>query len=225
MDRVDYAALTVAHKSAIKRWSHRARFRRAIELLALGPGLTWVDYGCGDGHLLQMEGRGIGYEPVMTQPRPDYSDRNALLRDWRGLCDRVSCLEVLEHLHGHVLSTAVADIRALLRPDGRAVVSVPLEIGLSALGKGTTRWLVNAAHGGTTVSTVARSTLGLPVPRVDQNGYVESHVGFDHRALLAVFRDAGLVVTRRAYSPLPLGPLINSQVFFVLTPARHPGSG
>ena len=47
-----YGDLTIASPSRIKRFSHRARFSRAIQLLDPRPGDRILDYGSGDGFFL-----------------------------------------------------------------------------------------------------------------------------------------------------------------------------
>ena len=80
--------LTVNSPSGIKRWSHRSRFVRALELGDLAPGQVIADYGAGDGYLLQQaieQGAGQGggaelwaFEPMLAdQARKRLGDRGA----------------------------------------------------------------------------------------------------------------------------------------------------
>jgi SAM-dependent methyltransferase len=228
-----YTAQTIENVSVIKRFSHSARFENALSLLAAGEGDRLLDYGTGDGHFLGLVAdRGspvrsiVGYEPlddeyerlaasVAKRNDPRISVRKTLAAANESF-ERVTCLEVLEHIPPPHRLKMLIEIRSLLTPDGRAVLSVPVEIGLNGLAKNLIRLAIGQVHDGTTLANLARLTLGMPINRPPGES-IATHIGFDYRDLEREFAPADLVVTRRMFSPFPaLRGAICSQVFYVL---------
>ncbi len=231
---IAYDRQTVANPSLIKRLSHRARFDVAVELLAPAPGMTVLDYGTGDGLLLSHLARAypeaacIGYEPVAEMSA---QARSLLARtgtaaslleqreQLRGiLCQRLCCMEVMEHLDEAPMAQAFADFRELLAPGGRLLISVPVEIGVSALAKNLVRWANRQTQEGTNLGTVLAATLGLTarIRRHSRDGYIDSHLGFDYRQLRRRLQREGFVIEQERFGPMPwLGAALNSQVFWL----------
>jgi len=231
---IAYDRQTVANPSLIKRLSHRARFDFAVELLAPAPGMVILDYGTGDGLLLSYlartcpEATYVGFEPVAEmseQARILLTDTHtpATLLTERGQlqsvrCQRLSCMEVMEHLDEEPMAQAFADFRQVLAPGGKLLISVPVEIGLSALAKNLVRWGNRQTQEGTSLRTVAAATLGRTarIPRTSRWGYIDSHLGFDYRQLRQRVGLEGFVIERQTFGPLPwLGAALNSQVFWL----------
>lgn len=145
----------------------------------------------------------------------------------------VMCLEVLEHCVAGERVRVLEHLRELVAPGGRIVISVPIEIGPSLAGKQVVRaiaaWrgqgdyerretyspreLMNAA--------LARPNLARALYQVQTaSGLMPScgHKGFDWRILEKEIT-ARFAVERRLFTPLRrLGPLLNSQVWFVCAP-------
>jgi SAM-dependent methyltransferase len=228
---VEYADLTVNSPSEIKRWSHRSRFMRAIELGNLAPGQAIADYGAGDGYLLEQalalgsNGELWAFEPMLAdQARKRLGARARIVEEARqlpdGHFDRVFCMEVIEHLPADLRDQALSRIRRILKPDGRAVITVPIEIGPSSLFKNTVRISMGKPHPGTGVGSVVWSAIGMPsrIERIETKpNYIPSHLGFDYRTLPAGLMEHGFVIEKRSFSPVPqLGPVLNSQVSFVV---------
>lgn len=230
-----YADLTLESGSPLKRFSHRARFAMAVDLLAPRAGDRVLDYGTCDGAFLRWlrarcpEAVLAGFEPdpaYLAEARrsladvtgsPELTDRAESLAAFRPTA--IACLEVLEHLRVADQEHALATMKALLAPGGRVLISVPIEIGPASLFKNLARVALGQAHPNTDVGTVLRAALGLTrgITRGADEAYIQSHVGFDHRALPARFRAAGFHVRRRAVSPFPrLGMWCNSQLFYLL---------
>ena len=131
--------------------------------------------------------------------------------------DRIACLEVLEHMSEKEQVETLRQIHRLLTGDGRLLISVPIEIGPSAVAKNLARQLSGHPHQGVSVAGVVRSALCL---RVEREAVHISHIGFDHRALRRLFPACGWEIESTVCSPWPLmGSLLNSQIFFVLRPA------
>ncbi|HEX6748119.1 MAG TPA: methyltransferase domain-containing protein [Longimicrobium sp.] len=146
------------------------------------------------------------------------------------------CMEVLEHCTLETVDRVVADLRRLVAPDGTVIVSVPVETGPTLAGKQLYRALAARrglegyreretyspgefarmvfAAGGT---AIARPVYASRFASGEPNVY-HGHKGFNWRALRRrLARD--FVVRRTRFSPVPLlGPLLNSQAWFELSP-------
>jgi hypothetical protein len=229
-----YDLQTIDNPSLIKRFSHRRRFEVATRLLDPQPGETVLDYGTGDARLLmhlhqqQPTARYWGYEPVAEM----HEQAQALLQqagvtatllasrdELRSLRpDKVSCMEVLEHLDEPRLIEVFADFRALLAQGKSLMLSVPIEVGPTALAKNAVRVATGQAQESTSFGNVMKLAFGDParVPRISRGGYIDSHLGFDYRRLRRRLPDEGFVVEREVFSPLPLlQGVVNSQVFWI----------
>jgi 2-polyprenyl-3-methyl-5-hydroxy-6-metoxy-1,4-benzoquinol methylase len=144
----------------------------------------------------------------------------------------VTCMEVLEHCVDAERVRVLDHLRGLLAPGGRLVVSVPIEIGPSLAGKQFFRALAAwRGHGDyqyretyspreLLAASLARPGLARAQYSVQtSSGTLEycGHKGFDWRILEREIATR-FVVERRMFTPLgPLGPLLNSQVWFVCT--------
>jgi 2-polyprenyl-3-methyl-5-hydroxy-6-metoxy-1,4-benzoquinol methylase len=227
-----YSHLTIDSDSAIKRFSHRKRFSLARQLLAVSAGHRVLDYGAGDGYFLrfvrssQPAAMMVAYDPsqeMLSQIRGADSPRaiDKAVSDVSSMedhsFDRIACLEVLEHLTEKEQVDTLRQIRRLLADDGLLLVSVPIEIGPSAIAKNVARLIARHPHPGASLLNLIRSAFGMAVAR---DAARLSHIGFDHRDLKRLFPRCGLEIEATVCSPWPLlGSLLNSQIFFVLRPA------
>ena len=226
-----YSQLTIDSNSAIKRFSHRKRFSIAQRLLRVSAVHRVLDYGAGDGYFLRVlasttpAATMIAYDPseeMLSQIRGATSHQAiAAVSDVSTFqdhsFDRIVCLEVLEHMKENEQIDTVRQIRRLLAVDGLLLVSVPVEIGPSAIAKNIARLMVGHSHPGASLRNVVRSAFGMSVER---DAARVSHIGFDHRALKGLFESCGWEVESTVCSPWPLlGSVLNSQIFFVLRPA------
>lgn len=233
-----YADLTVNNSAFLKRFSHTQRFRVALKLLAVDVHDKVLDYGTGDGFMLiQILEQNpqpkfvVGYEPMESQYvqlqqviGKISTDRVAIIRDLNQLepstkFDKISCLEVLEHLTVENQRNALCTIRSVLNENGFAVVSVPIEIGISGLMKNFARIVLRQQHPNSTAINILKSFLGVGVERGNES-YISTHIGFDYRDLEKLFVSSGFEIKNRLYSPLKgCGSICNSQVFYVLSKA------
>ena len=211
-----------------------------------------LDYGCGDGTFAAMihgdfrEVAGWDVDPrqvaecrrrlghlagVTFDVVPDL--RPATRAVTAPSFDVVTCMEVLEHCLEPERRRVLDVLRALARPGGLVVISVPIEIGPSVAGKQLFRALAGMRNLGDyrhrerySPIELLRSILGRPVPRIAFEGQGSSgpywyygHKGFDHRALAREIAER-FTIRERLFSPMPwLGPALNSQVWFVCEPA------
>jgi len=147
-----------------------------------------------------------------------------------------TCMEVLEHCTPDAADRVVADLRRLVAKDGTVIVSVPVETGPALVGKQLYRRLAarrglegyrdretyTAKELGTMLVAGGGTAIERPVYRGsfasgEPNVY-HGHKGFNWRALRRRLV-ADFVVRETRFSPVPLlGPLLNSQAWFVLSP-------
>ena len=118
------------------------RLSQALEVAEVAPTMQVLDIGCGRGEILRHCARlgarayGVDYAPVAAQMAQrlatrDKEIRNAVsvyLADAKCLpfpkssFDRVLMFDLVEHLHPWELDQALAEVRRVLRPDGRLIV-------------------------------------------------------------------------------------------------------
>jgi SAM-dependent methyltransferase len=151
-----YASKQLFSPSALIRWSHRRRFRRAVEFSAEFRGLDLLDFGCGDATYLALlmasphaPRTAVGAElhaGVVEDNRRRFGHVPGLGFEFQadlfapaqaGRFDAVVCMEVLEHIYdtGKFLRL----FAHVLRPGGRLLVSVPVETGPAVLVKQSAR--------------------------------------------------------------------------------------
>lgn len=67
---MQYSSVTVTNKSKLKKFSHQKRFKVATKLLKLDKNDDFLDFGTGDGYLLNTltitypSSKVSGYEPI-----------------------------------------------------------------------------------------------------------------------------------------------------------------
>jgi hypothetical protein len=138
-------------------------------------------------------------------------------------------MEVLEHCLLPERQRVLDELARLVSSSGIVVISVPIEIGPSLLGKQFFRALAGMRKFGDYqhrerygVGELLTATAGGSVPRPIYEGTgpqgpyrYHGHKGFDFRELEAEI-GSRLTIVRRLFTPLSwLGPLLNSQVWFV----------
>jgi 2-polyprenyl-3-methyl-5-hydroxy-6-metoxy-1,4-benzoquinol methylase len=191
-----------------------------------------LDYGTGDGHIFnvlrQEEVDGYvyhGYEPVEGQYQQliaNVAENNLDVKCLRSLhdvekFDVILCAEVLEHFTAADAQKHLEKLRDLLSPDGRLLISVPIEIGIAGFAKNIVRKLIGETHPGLTPTVIVKSLFDRPIFRGSGN-YLSSHVGFSYKKLEYLVTDQGFKIERKYFSPAPiLRGLLNSQVFFELS--------
>jgi 2-polyprenyl-3-methyl-5-hydroxy-6-metoxy-1,4-benzoquinol methylase len=149
-----------------------------------------------------------------------------------GAWDVVTCMEVLEHC---LVPERLRVIDALARfaaPSGLVVVSVPIEIGPSLAAKQLARAVAGwRGHGDYrhrerySPVELLKSTVGAAITRVPVEGRgpdgpyrYYGHKGFDYRDVGRELSER-FTIARRIFTPMRmLGPVLNSQAWFVCTP-------
>jgi 2-polyprenyl-3-methyl-5-hydroxy-6-metoxy-1,4-benzoquinol methylase len=233
-----YKNLTIENSNALKRFSHKQRFANALKLINQKEGDVILDYGTGDGYLLtildaqNIETMLVGYEPVpymfaeLNKSIEDLNKSHKIIitqstKNYQNhMFDKVVCFEVLEHLPGSILCESLIEMERLLKNSGEIIISVPIEVGLAGLIKDTIRIIINQKHENLTFPNLVKVLFGIRIDR-EQIPYISTHIGFNHKDLEKNFSEMNWKIIDKKYSPLNfMGPIINSQVFFVLSPMR-----
>jgi len=235
---MSYAEITFKDKNPIKRWIHRQRLLSAIKLCRRlsQPIGAICDFGAGNGELCKLaaasypEARIICYEPapsLLAEARANLSNVSnvELCQDIGtvspGTLDVVFCLEVFEHLPPEETTDALRTIFGLLKPEGTAVVGVPVEVGFPALYKGIFRMARRYGAFDANLRNVASSSFGFPPENRPISELAPGirwhfeHTGFDFRPFGKIL--GGYFTLRKvSASPFPaLGSLLMPEVYFV----------
>lgn len=229
----DYSKLTHNSPFAIKRFSHRTRFKYYGDFLSRNKSVNlnpkFLDYGTGDGHIFNYLKENdindyllFAYEPVESQfvqlsENVENNDLNVVcLRELgeRDKYDIVLCAEVLEHFSALNVISHLSEIRKILNDNGRLLISVPIEIGAAGVAKNLVRTLLGQKHNGLSLSVLLKSFFDEPIHR-GNDFYISSHVGFSYKKLEYLIIESGYKIEKKYFSPLPvLRSFINAQVFF-----------
>jgi SAM-dependent methyltransferase len=225
-------------------WSHGSRFHLARTLVSRYAGGRLLDYGCGDGTFVAMVHEDFTEAAGFDVDRGQVDECAARLGHLKGArfgmtrdlaqaesarWDVVTCMEVLEHCIEPERRRVVGELARLVKPGGAVIVSVPIEIGPSLAGKQFFRALAGVRRLGDyahrerySPGEMLRSIAGRHVPRVPVEGhgadgpyFYYGHKGFDYRELERELA-ARLTIETRRFTPMPmLGPVLNSQAWFV----------
>jgi len=243
----DYARKQIFCRSRVVAWSHGSRFELARRLVR-GRSGRLLDYGCGDGTFIAMVHDGfseaVGVD-VDTSQATECTRRlgglgnvrfsltaDVAAPSERGRWDVVTCMEVLEHCLEHERRRVLDDLARLVSRSGMVLISVPIEVGPSLLGKQFFRALAGLRKLGDyqhreryTPVELLRAAAGGAVSRPAYEGVgahgpyrYYGHKGFDFRDLEREIR-MRLEIRERLFTPLSwLGPVLNSQVWFICAP-------
>ena len=139
-----FARKQIFCKSRLIAWSHASRFAFAQRLVETHRGQRLLDYGCGDGTFIALvsdlfpdatgadldrrtikdcQTRYAGFACVRFVSTRELGD------EFNGAFDVVTCMETLEHCIPDAIERVLGDLQRLVRPGGRVIVSVPIEIG------------------------------------------------------------------------------------------------
>lgn len=243
-----YAKKQLYCKDRLISWSHRSRFRMGLRLAHKYAAGKVLDYGCGDGTFAAMlaSARVAGVEEITGAELEKRAVEDCRARlgglsqlnfrlvdeldahDGTAAFDTLFCMEVLEHVVDveRVLDT----LARLLAPEGRLIVSVPVETGVPLLVKQAFRrmagWRGVGDYKHTSSYTLAeywasiftgarqhlrRTSLG------GEDGFpYHDHKGFNWMLLRKSLGERFLIY-RTISSPVSwLSPHLASQVWFVL---------
>ncbi len=247
-----YARKQLFSSSRLVAFSHGARFRMARSLAEPYAGRRLLDYGCGDGTFLALVhdlfpvAAGADRNPEQTMecvrrfqdlPGLTFTLTDQLHDgDHTGRYAVVTCMEVLEHCPDEERARVLEDLHRVTARDGRAIISVPIEIGLSLVVKHVFRTVAGWRNLGDyryrehysageflkMVFAGRETTIARPLYTAQFSpGFslrYHGHKGFNWRRLqgeVAILFEIEAVVC----SPLGwLGPALNSQAWMVCRP-------
>ena len=243
--RGHYARKQIFSRDKLVAWSHGRRFDTAVTLAGEFAGKRVLDYGCGDGTFLALTmltdrapALGVGAElslEMVGECRLRYRDEPRLkfvpvseldTIDHLGRYDAVFCMEVFEHVVDW--EPEIARLSRLLAPQGKLIMSVPVETGLPLMIKQTVRriagWRKIGHYPGTTsysigalwASVLAGGQQHVTRPVFDTgSGPFHDHYGFNWMVLKARLQQ-DFVVERVTGSPFPwVGPHFATQAWFI----------
>lgn len=234
MIEVPYEKQTVDNPNPLARFSHRARMSRSRRLVKpfLTGTATLLDYGCGQGRFLhelaaeiKPSERGVtllGYDPYQSAQFDGYrivSDPGDIAP---GSVDMFTILEVCEHLTDSETEEFIEFAAKVLSPNGRLLVSVPIEIGPAVLAKELSRCILHRRRPEMTTREWLRAAFrGVPARRAEN--VKNSHRGYDFRAtqdrLLSTFSCLHV-----EFSPLPFDGWYGQSQVIMMFSQQLPGT-
>ena len=231
-----YKDKTIDSNFFLKKFSHLRRFNIAINLLHFNKNDFFLDYGTQDGYLISKIINNldqpkilVGYEPVSLEfkkldQKLKANDKNNiffsselnLIINKYPKFNKISCLEVLEHMTPSKQDEILKEISELLEKNGKIVISVPIEIGVASFLKNIIRYFIGQKHEGSTLVNIFKSLFGMKILRQESN-FINSHIGFNYKELEKLIYKNNFIIYKKIYSPFTLiGAFLNSQVFYVL---------
>ena len=241
-----YALKQLRCRSRVIAWGHTARFRTALGLAGTRTG-SLLDYGCGDGTFLGMVAHRwthcVGTDLAAEQldncrqrftdvPNVRFLTTDALAApEHRYAYELVMCMETLEHCPPPAVEIVLGDLARCVRPDGRVIISVPVETGPAFILKYVVRTL--AAWRGLSdyrsyerysvrdalrmILATRRTTISRPIYGASDVPF-HSHYGFNWR-LLRDRVETQFIIDRVLFSPITLpGGWLASQAWLVCSP-------
>lgn len=240
----DYAAKQIFAQCKILRWSHRSRFNKGVEIVKELKPKSILDYGCGDGTFLiflkDLVEKKVGLEVDVTElatlktrfQNEKNFEFHHVNEPITQRFDVVTCFEVLEHCTDENIRLILEKLTRLCKDNGRIILSVPKETGLTMIGKQTLRRLLGWRKFGSyeytesyTFKEFFQMLFADRKTRINRKFFEVSfgsekhttcgHKGFNWKALKEIV-ESRLVVERVSFSPNPLPcGLLSSQVWFV----------
>lgn len=236
---MSYADITFSDRNPIKRWLQRSRLDTALALGLPMPDRLWTvcDFGAGNGALCELLiQQSSNVQVSCFEPSPGLmAEAKELLGDRPGLryvlnssdidessLDVLFCLEVFEHLPIDEMQIALLEIQRIIKSDGKAVIGVPVEVGIPAAYKGLFRMTRRHGSFDATLKNVLKAIAGFP-PKERPIAEISpglrfhfEHMGFDFREFAQILSKY-FSVERRTYSPIPLMGFLMPEVYFVVS--------
>jgi SAM-dependent methyltransferase len=233
-----YADKTFRDRNPVKRYLQQRRLRDALHAAPAWPDSGWVvDLGAGNGELCrQLLERIPAQRLVCYEPHPELIEEarrnigpDSGVRFCRkpaelpsGPASLVFCLEVFEHLPPKETEELLDLLQGLLGRSGKAVIGVPIETGLPALGKGLFRMSRRYGEYDARPGHVLRAALGRPpkdrpvVELMPGKYFHLHHLGFDLSGFEEVLARRFNLLERSCSPFRVLGRSVNSEAYFLV---------
>lgn len=236
---MSYSQRLLQQGTSITRLAHQSRFLQVLDALENHSYRRVLDFGCGDGWLLKVarekgliqSGYGVDISDYMLSACEELfqgTDKFLFLKPNEmkakispQSCDLVLCTETLEHVGN--AERAIADFLAYAKPDAKAIISVPIEIGPSLLVKQIGRYLANLkgryGYERYRFSELISASIFWDAESFPsshrENVELKAHKGFDYRKLEKIVAEK-IAIERCYFSPFPpLRNLLNSTIIWV----------
>jgi 2-polyprenyl-3-methyl-5-hydroxy-6-metoxy-1,4-benzoquinol methylase len=242
-----YAKKQLRCRSSVIAFSHRARFNMAVALAGEHHHGRLLDYGSGDGTFLSLVASRFGScvgadiapdavddcrQRFAAFPNVRFCEIASLDRpEHRAAYDVVTCMEVLEHCPEPSFTNVLNSICRLVAPDGRVIISVPIEVGPAFLLKYAVRTVAGwrglsdyRHYERYPIADALRMIFATGNTALDRPTYnegdatIHSHYGFNWRYVERRLREV-LTVERTLFSPFNLlGGFFSSQAWLICRP-------
>jgi SAM-dependent methyltransferase len=203
---VSYAEITFKDKNPIKRYLQKQRLVSAVRLLGKSSIIpsSILDFGAGNGELCKLLAEEYHFSEIICyEPTPSLlSEAKENLNNLEDVIfhnnindvqsrtiDIIFCLEVFEHLPVEESLNAINSMLRTLKPNGKIVIGVPVEIGLPSLYKGAFRMTRRYGAFDANIKNILSSIMyqppkERPVAEIAPGfKFYHSHMGFDFRQL------------------------------------------
>jgi SAM-dependent methyltransferase len=238
-----YSDITFNDKNPIKRYFQQRRLTEATSIAgeSFNPKCV-VDFGAGNGELCKHialifpKAKVICYEPtpsLMAEAKQNLVNLPQIVfcHDIAEIASSsvqlIFCLEVFEHLPKDQTLDVLGQFNRILSGNGKAVIGVPIEIGIPALYKGIFRMSRRFGSYDASIKNVLLSLLRFPPKNRPLSEitpgftYYYEHMGFDYRNLQSQLR-AHFSLEKVITSPFYfLGQLLNPEVNFLVKKNRN----
>jgi len=218
-----YARQTLETPNPVARFAHRRRYAFSLQFTsrAAAHGARVLDYGCGEGDFLKLLSVQrpdldlIGYDPYSQHEGGQYQKIERVTAIEGKSIDILTCFETLEHLREDEITQFLVDVDALLSPDGKLVISVPIIGGPTLALKELNHIVLYRKRSDYGIREfLTASILGRPATRAANVKC--SHKGFDFRSVPAWLQADSYKQVRHLYSPFRTLPWwSNSQIFYL----------
>lgn len=199
-----YDSYTFNSKNPLARFAHRTRYKKGLEAITHQKDFRLLDMGCGDGrflhHLSQTKQSKhlIGFEPFFES---NLFEKITIYNTWEaikkytkemGLFDYVVCFEVLEHLNEEKQKELFQRVSEVLKPNGKFIISVPVEKGFPSLVKNIRRATTNGQPHIYCIKNILASFFGFKTFWMKEHRKQKeqlSHLGFFFHDLEQLFKE------------------------------------
>lgn len=239
-----YAAKQIFSNCSILRWSHESRFKKGIDIVQNLKPSSIVDYGCGDATFLiflkslvkiklglEIDSNQLEHLKSRFKNETEFSFGH-VSEDVKQQFDLVTCFEVLEHCSDENILKVLDKLNLLCKKNGTILISVPIETGLTMVGKQAVRRLLGFKKIGTyehteyyTFKEFFQMLFATEKTKINRR-FVElnyqgekfltcGHKGFNWK-MLKLSIQSKFEIQKIEFSPniLPMG-LLSSQVWFI----------